>query len=119
MTDNEQIRFLAESEDNKPLFFLGVLGIVNNQSFLIVEYGLGFFKRDVMLFLVDGVFVLIPLKSDRFYNYIIIMRSLFVKMDFRFPEFHTLCCLPKNRNTPSQAKPEMTCLFVYADASGF
>ena len=80
MTDNEQIRFLAESEDNKPLFFLRVLRIVDDQRFLIVKNGLGFFKSDVMLFLVDRVFILIPFKSDRFYNYIIITSSLFVKI---------------------------------------
>ena len=79
MADDEQISFLAEAEDNKPLFFLGVLGIVDDQRFLIVEYSLGFFKSDVMLFLVDGVFVFVPLKSDRFHNYIIIILPLFVK----------------------------------------
>ena len=73
MADDEQIRFLAESEDDKPLFFLRVLGIVDNQRFFIVEYGLSFFKSDMMLFLVDRVFILVPLKSDRFHNYIIII----------------------------------------------
>ena len=73
MADDEQICFLAESEDDKPLFFLGVLGIIDDQGFLIVEYGLSFFKSDMVFFFVDGVFVLVPLKSDRFHNYIIII----------------------------------------------
>jgi len=62
MADDKQISFLAETEDNKPLLFLGVLGIVNDQSFLIVEYSLGFFKSDVVLFLVDGVFYSRPIQ---------------------------------------------------------
>ena len=73
MADDEQISFLAEPEDNEPLFLLGVLRIVDNQRFLIIEYGLGFFKSDMVLFFVDRVFVLVPFKSDRFYNYIIII----------------------------------------------
>ena len=82
MADDEQICFLAEAEDNKPLFFLGVLGIVDDQRFLIVEYGLGFFKSNVVLFFVDGVLVFVPFKSDRFYNYIIIISPLCVKTVF-------------------------------------
>ena len=82
MADDEQISFLAEAEDNKPLFFLGVLGIVDNQRFLIVEYGLGFFKSNVVLFFVDGVLVFVPFKSDRFHNYIIIISPLCVKTVF-------------------------------------
>ena len=82
MADDEQISFLAESEDDKPLFFLRVLRIVDDQRFLIVEYGLSFFKSNVMLFFVDGVLIFVPLKSDRFYNYIIIIPSLCVKTVF-------------------------------------
>ena len=82
MTDHKQICFSAESENNKPLFFLGMLGIVDDQRFLIVEYGLGFFKSNVVLFFVDGVLVFVPFKSDRFYNYIIIISPLCVKTVF-------------------------------------
>lgn len=92
MADDEQICFLAESENNKPFFFLGVLRIVDDQGFLIVEHGLGFFKSDMVLFFVDGVFVLVPLKSDRFHNYIIIIPSLFVKMILRTANYFFSIC---------------------------
>jgi len=72
MTDHKQICFSAESENNKPLFFLGMLGIVNNKGFRVIENSLGFCKSNSVLMNIDLIFVLIPFKANLLHNYIII-----------------------------------------------
>ena len=44
MANHQQIRLKAEAEKNKPLFLLGVIRIVNQQSVFIIEDSLCFFK---------------------------------------------------------------------------
>ena len=73
MADNEQISHEAETKDNEPLFFLGVLGIWHYKCFIIKENRLGFFKSNAVLMLVHGILILIPLKVQHTHNYIIII----------------------------------------------
>ncbi len=72
MTDDEQICLVAKTEDDKPLFCLGMVRVVDHQGFIVIKYRFGFFKRYIMFVLVDVVFVFIPLKLYAFHNYIII-----------------------------------------------
>ena len=72
MTDDEQICLVAKTEDDKPLFCLGMVRVVDHQGFIGIKYRFGFFKRYIMFVLVDVVFVFIPLKLYAFHNYIII-----------------------------------------------
>ena len=79
MTDDEQICLVAETEDDEPLFCLGMVRVVDHQSFVVIKYRFGFFKRYVMFVLVDVVLVFIPLELNDFHNYIIIMTHSKVK----------------------------------------
>lgn len=73
MADHQHISALAKAEKNKPLFLLGVVRIVDQQSIVVIENRLRFFKRYSMLFLIRYVFVFIPFKTKIVHGYIIIM----------------------------------------------
>ena len=73
MADHKHVSALAKAEKNKPLFLLGVVGIVNQQSVVIIENRLSFFKRYSMLFLIRYIFVFIPFKTKLIHDYIIII----------------------------------------------
>ena len=50
MADYEQIRLQAETGDHKPLFFLGMLRVIDHQSIGILEHSCGFCERDPVFF---------------------------------------------------------------------
>ena len=50
MTNHKNIGAEAESEENKPLFLLGVVRIGYQKSVVVIENRLGFFKRDIVFF---------------------------------------------------------------------
>lgn len=61
-----------------------MLRIVDQQRVVIIKYRLCFFKRNVMLLLVDRILVFIPCKALLFHNYIIIIPVICVKYSVRF-----------------------------------
>ena len=73
MADRKYISALAKAKENKPLFLLGVVRIVNQQSIIIIEHRLRFFKRYSMLFLIRYVLVFVPFKTKLIHGYIIII----------------------------------------------
>ena len=38
MTDDEQICLVAKTEDDKPLFCLGMIRVVDYQGFIVIKY---------------------------------------------------------------------------------
>ena len=74
MADHKQIRLMTESENNKPLFILGMLGIADYQCVLILKDCRGFLKRNTMLFPVYQCLLRIPFKMKHIHNYIINIR---------------------------------------------
>ena len=74
MADHKYISAMAKTEKNKPLFLLGMIRIVDQQSVIIIKYRLSFLERYFMLFLIQYVFVGIPLKTKFIHGYIIITK---------------------------------------------
>ena len=74
MTDHKYISSMAKTEKNKPLFLLGMIRIVDQQSVVIIEYRLSFLKRYFMFFLIQYVLIGIPLKTKIIHGYIIITK---------------------------------------------
>ena len=73
MTDNKQIGLQTESENHKSFFILGVLRIADYQCVDIFKYCRSFFKGNSMFLPVNQILLRIPLKANRFHNYIIII----------------------------------------------
>lgn len=76
MTDNQQICQITISKNQKPVFFLRMLGIRYQKSVVIIEYGFRFLEGNMMFGLVDGIFVFVPFESYIVHNYIIIIIGL-------------------------------------------
>ena len=64
MTHNQETHPLTHAEENHPLFILRVVWIVNESCELIIEYRLGFKKRNAMFLLIDPIFSFIPSECD-------------------------------------------------------
>ena len=73
MTDDEQICLQAESEDDKPLFILGVLRIADHKGIDILKNRGCFCKRDSVLLPVRQILLRILFKMQHLHNYIIII----------------------------------------------
>ena len=62
MANNQNSKQTAQAKKNKTVFFLRVVGIVDQLRALIREDGPCFFKADAMLLLVRCCLSMIPLK---------------------------------------------------------
>ena len=82
MANDQEICPPAKPQQNKPFLLFRMIRVINQQRVFIIKDRLGFFKRDMMFFLVRYVLVGIPFKKQLVHNYNIIMIPLFVKRLF-------------------------------------
>lgn len=62
MAHHQQIDLFAQAQNNESLFLPGMLGVINQQRFLIIIYRLRFLKGYFMFSLIDLDFILVPFK---------------------------------------------------------
>ena len=69
VTDKQQSQRAAEAQQNKTVFVLGVIGIVDQLRALIDKNGLGFLEAHTVLLEICGSLSIVPLESMRVHTY--------------------------------------------------
>ncbi len=60
MANHEHLYFKAQPKQNKPIFIIRMVRIVELDCILVIKDGAGFFERHAMLFYICFSFALIP-----------------------------------------------------------
>ena len=82
MANDQKICPPAKTQQNKTFLLFRMIRVIDQQCIFVIKDRLGFFKRNMMLFLVRYVLIGIPFKKQFIHNYNIITISLFVKWGY-------------------------------------
>jgi len=79
MTDHQRVQIGAQTEENKAIFDVRVLRIINQQGMLIREHRFSFMERNPVLANVLLILSLVPLEFNALHMYIICTLYVLVK----------------------------------------
>jgi hypothetical protein len=62
MANNQKPKLGTQTEKDEPIFAMGMVRIIKQQTVFVSEHRLGFSERDAMLFPIQRFFLLVPFK---------------------------------------------------------